>query len=98
VASNLLKEYIGLDSNQMNKNYAVAVSVGVAIPVVINYIINSFKGKKRIQKLKDKRFVGIELGGTNYNVAIAEPILNNRGEIIDFNIVKRKSGVTYNDP
>jgi len=42
--------------------------------------------------------VGIELGGTNYNVAIAEPILNNKGEIIDFKIIKRKNGVTYNDP
>jgi hypothetical protein len=42
--------------------------------------------------------VGIELGGTNYNVAIAEPILNNNGEILDFRITKRKNGITYTNP
>jgi hypothetical protein len=53
---------------------------------------------RRKEDISQLRFVGIELGGTNYNVAIGSPVVNNRGDIIDFNIHKRSSGITYTDP
>ncbi len=42
--------------------------------------------------------VGIELGGTNYNVAIARPLRDNHHRIIDFHIIARKAGITYENP
>jgi len=42
--------------------------------------------------------VGVELGGTNFNVAIAQPIFSQAGEVIDFKIVRRKNGHTYHGP
>lgn len=71
--------------------------MGALIPLLASYWSN----RKRVESEAEKwagRVVGIELGGTNYNVAIAEPILNNKAELIDFKIVKRKAGITYADP
>jgi hypothetical protein len=36
------------------------------------------------QKQKKAIYVGIELGGTNYNVAIGRPIISSQGKIIEF--------------
>jgi len=55
------------------------ISLGVIIPPLVNFISALKKNNDNKLKLAGKRFVGIELGGTNYNVAIAEPILNNKG-------------------
>jgi hypothetical protein len=42
--------------------------------------------------------VGIELGGTNYNVAIARPVLGHSADILDFDIITQKAGITYENP
>lgn len=42
--------------------------------------------------------MGIELGGTNYTVAIARPLSNNNIHIADFAVIARKSGITYESP
>lgn len=46
----------------------------------------------------NRRYVGIELGGTSYNVAIARPVLSPSNNILDFDIIARKSGITYENP
>jgi fructokinase len=82
----------------LSKQFAVGAVVGASVPLLFSLIKALTSGEKGCKQLEKKRFVGIELGGTNYNVAIGEPLLNNKGQITDFVIVKRKNGITYADP
>ena len=75
---------------------AILVALGVTLVPLIGYLIS--KSSRREKRYSTQLYVGIELGGTNYNVAIAESVLNNQGQILDFNIIKRKNGTTYQDP
>jgi hypothetical protein len=84
--------------NITTKSLTVGFSVGLGIPVLYNFIRSFASEEKGARKLDKKRFVGIELGMSNYNVAIGEAITNNRGEIADFNIIKRKNGITSEVP
>jgi hypothetical protein len=43
----------------MMKNYGFVFSVGAAIPLLLNYVVNHVKNNKEIQKWEGKRFVGI---------------------------------------
>lgn len=79
----------------MNKKL-IALPLGM-LPL-LGYVWHRYKGSASKQKKSNGLYVGIELGGTNYSVAIAEPVINNQGEIIDFRILKRKNGNTYFDP
>lgn len=47
------------------------LSLGFIIPPLVKFISTLNKDNANKLKLEGKRFVGIELGGTNYNVAIA---------------------------
>lgn len=82
----------------MSKQLAVGFSLGAAVPLLYSLIKTLTTSAQENRQLDKKRFVGIELGGTNFNVAIGEPILNNKGQITDFFIVKRKNGITYAEP
>lgn len=77
------------------KNIALGFSVGLGLPLLYS-LLKAGKGAER--KLENRLFVGIEIGVNNYNVGIAEPILNKKGKIADFNIVKRKNGLTGQTP
>jgi len=77
------------------RNLLIAFALGWIGKAVFDSIWNSLKSNK---KEPTGLYVGIELGGTNYNVAIGEAVRNREGKITNFNIVKRKSGITYEDP
>ena len=76
----------------------IIAAIGLALVPIIGYFIAKTKNRNKNKQLQDKLFIGIELGGTNYNVAIAQPVTNQQGNIIDFKILKRKNGNTYLDP
>jgi hypothetical protein len=77
------------------RKYIIALA-GVALLPLFGYLIS--KSKPRDKKGSKKYYVGIELGGTNYNVAISQPVLSQTGEVIDFKIVRRKNGQTFHGP
>lgn len=79
----------------MNK---VILALGVTVIPLSGVLIQRWIGKGGEKEVQKRRYVGIELGGTNYNVAVGEPIVNNKGEIVDFKIIKRRNGNTYQDP
>ena len=72
--------------------------VGAAGTLLLSYLWGTGAEQGARKPWEKKKFVGIELGGTNFNVAIGEPILNNKGQITDFILIKRKNGITYADP
>ena len=72
-------------------------AIGLTLVPLIGYMLTKCKPKAN-HKLKNQLYVGVELGGTNFNVAIAEAVLSSQGEIIDFRIIMRKNGTTYQDP
>lgn len=71
-------------------------AVGLTLVPIIGFLISKARSKQ--SKPKPRLYVGIELGGTNYNVAIAESVHNNNGDILDFRVLKRKNGNTYQNP
>ena len=77
------------------RKYILALA-GVALLPFFGYLIS--KSKPRDKKGSPKLHVGVELGGTNYNVAIAQPVLSQTGDIIDYKIIRRKNGHTYHGP
>lgn len=56
---------------------SVLAALGITLVPLIGYIIS--KTGRQSKKHSPQLYVGIELGGTNYNVAIAESVLNNQG-------------------
>lgn len=42
--------------------------------------------------------MGIELGGTNYNVAIGKPEFDKKGNLIDFKLIRQANGRVSNKP
>jgi hypothetical protein len=79
------------------KSLTLGLSVGLGLPLLYT-ILRGIAGEGRDKKLHRKIVVGIEIGVNNYVVGIGEPILNNKGEITDFNITKRKNGTTDQNP
>jgi hypothetical protein len=53
-------------------------------PYVFQYAKSLITTARTTQKLKKSLHVGLELGGTNYNVAIAKPIFNSKFELMDY--------------
>lgn len=98
---NVLQNIIALQGVQnkldiiLMRKYLIAIA-GVALLPLFGYLIS--KSKPRDKKGPKKYYVGIELGGTNYNVAISQPVLSQTGEVIDFKIVRRKNGQTFHGP
>lgn len=76
----------------------ILIALGVACVPLAGYLYQQLKENSSPKDKRNRRYVGIELGGTNYNVALAEPVFNNKGEIVDFNIIKRRNGNTFTDP
>jgi predicted NBD/HSP70 family sugar kinase len=74
----------------------ILVGAGIVLVPTIGWLLAKKDSKK--DRNKNTLVVGIELGGTNYTVAIAEPVFNHQGEVLDFRIVKKKNGTTYQDP
>ena len=70
-------------------------AIGILILPLAGYLYQKARNANRDKK---QLYVGVELGGTNYKVAIGQSVTNNKGQVIDFKIIKRKEGVTYNDP
>ena len=73
-------------------------ALGLAVIPLVGFIVKRIKSSNTNKSRKSQLFIGIELGGTNFNVAVAEPVISNNGQIIDFDILKRKSGTTYQNP
>ena len=79
------------------KSLTFGLSVGLGLPLLYT-IIKGMVGEGKEKNLQHKIVVGIEIGVNNYVVGIGEPIFNNKGEITDFNIIKRKNGTTDQNP
>lgn len=72
------------------------IGAGFTAGALVTYLATlSRRSRPRRQK---KLYVGVELGGTNYCVAIAEADTNRNNDITDFRIVKRKTGHTFASP
>lgn len=67
-------------------------------PQILSLIKSALIKKVKTEREKHALHVGIELGGTNYNVAIGRPIFNSKDELMDFQIIAAKDGITYEDP
>lgn len=73
----------------------IVAAVGIITLPLLGYLVQKFKNNPQQKNKQNQLYVGVELGGTNYNVAVAEPVVSNQGDIIDFKIIKRKNGKTY---
>lgn len=71
--------------------------MSLAVLPLLGYLVQRARNSKA-KGSHHQLYIGIELGGTNFNVAVAEPVLSNQGEVIDFRIIKKKNGTTYHDP
>ncbi len=79
------------------KSLTFGLSVGLGLPLLYS-LLRGMAGEGKDKKFAHKMVVGIEIAVNNYVVGIGEPILNNKGEITDFNITKRKNGITDPNP
>ena len=68
------------------KNQLIAITCvsTLVAPYIIRFASSLVMNGIQKQKQKKAIYVGIELGGTNYNVAIAKPIISSKGKIIEF--------------
>jgi hypothetical protein len=79
-------------------NLAKSLTLGASITIPLLYALIARGQPSNPNNPAQRLYVGVEIGVSNYNVAIGEPIFNNKGGVVDFNILKRKSGVTDEDP
>ena len=90
----------------MQKIISIIKDPKVQIAVITGYIapkILTLIGSKAYRLFSQKReqsrvFVGILLGGTNYNICIGTPVFNRAHKIIDFRLIKQDSGRTADNP
>lgn len=78
-------------------NIQMAFVAGIVVPKIARFLYSSAHQLLYRHKVTKSIYVGIELGGTNYNIAVGVPTLDKTGKIIDFHLTKRDSGRTSND-
>lgn len=79
----------------MINSKTITVGLSIGVPTIIG-LYKMLTNQSDIKNIYHK-FVGIEINETNYNVAIGEAIINNKGQITDFRITKRKNGMIHED-
>jgi hypothetical protein len=74
-------EFISTAIKNTGKNQLIAITCVATLvaPYVLKFGSNLLMASFRKQKQKKAIYVGIELGGTNYNVAIGRPIISSKG-------------------
>jgi len=79
-------EFISTAIKNTGKNKLIVITCAATFvaPYVLKFGLNLLMSSFQKQKQKKAIYVGIELGGTNYNVAIGRPIISSQGKIIEF--------------
>lgn len=80
------------------KSLSYGLLMGLGLTSVYKIYAGSGEKEKGGQYEDKMKFVGIEIGEDSYNVAIGEPIINNKGDICGFVIIKRRNGMIYDSP
>lgn len=80
------------------RSLSYGLLMGIGLTSVYKMYTASGEKDKGNQYADKMKFVGIEIGEESYNVAIGEPILNNKGDITGFLIIKRRNGIIYDSP
>lgn len=69
-----------------------AFVTGLVAPSLLRFVSSSMVKVISRKKEESNIYVGIELGGTNYNISFGKPEFDNNGTIIDFKLFKQTSG------
>ena len=73
---------------------AGAVIAGYLLPKVAGYVGQMIWQSLEKRHAEKGTYVGIELGGTNYNIGFGHPEFNREGKIVSFSLRKQTSGRT----
>ena len=85
--------FLTMDQILQNPKIILAALAGFLLPKLASYTLSQLNHLP-IQQPQPQNFIGLELGGTNYNVAFGQPEFDNKAKVIGFKIVKQKSGRT----
>ena len=75
-----------------------AFGVGLIAPKIVEVLGKTACKLVRAKKQHSHIYVGIELGGTNYNIAFGKPEFDKSGNLIDFKLFKQASGRVSDKP
>lgn len=75
-----------------------ALALGIVAPTILKFAYAKLSKMIKAKKQHSHLYVGIELGGTNYNIAFGKPESDKNGNLIEFKLVKQTSGRVSDQP